>query len=94
MAHAGHGLDLIQVGAHSLPGIHGTLLKNGPEHIRNGEVDAVNRFAADNRRNIHAVNALADDLEILGVFQLHLGEFRRRHRRDFGGKFAVTERAI
>ena len=51
---AGHGLDLVEIRADGLAREHRALLVHRPQHVRHGEVDAVDRLARDDGLDVVA----------------------------------------
>jgi len=70
--HAGHGLGLGGVDAGRLAADDWTLRQCGVHHAGQLDVDAVFRAAVDLVRRFQPPGRLADDLEILGIFQRDL----------------------
>ena len=94
MAHAGHGLDFVEVRAHTLPCVHGTLVIDGIQHAGDFEVDAVERFAGDDAEVVDAGGGTSDDFVILGILELDGFEIGGRKHRGFFRERAVSECAL
>ena len=93
IAHSGHVLDLVDIGAQDLAAKNRALLVNGKHHPGKFEVDAVDLLGRDDGRNVNAMVRLADDLVILRILQLDGLEFGGLQRGCLGRKRAVTQHA-
>ncbi len=92
--HAGHRLDLIEIGRSDLRTEDGRLLIHRPQHAGHGEVDAEHRFAGRDRGSVYAAHRLADDLVVLWILQRHHAQRRHRFGRSGCGQLAVPNRAL
>ncbi len=87
--HARQRLHLIEVRTHELAVEHGALLVHRVLHAWHGHVDAEDRLALHDARAVDTTDWLADDLEVLGVLQLHGGGVRRRNLRGQAGELPI-----
>src|SRR5438445_3706671 len=94
MAYTGQGLNLVEVGADALSGVHGTFVVDSVKHAGNFEIDAVEGFARDDRGVVDARRGTADDFVVFGILELDGFEIGRWQRSCFFRECAVSEGAF
>ncbi len=91
LAHAGHLLDLGRIEALELAALHRAVADRRGQHARQLQVHAVDELARQLVGRVEALHALAGDLPVLDVLELHF--LRRFEQGRLGGDGAVGEAA-